>query len=47
MLAPSALVMGAAGSAHMSAAELARVRAGRTALLQQRGGDAAAHVGEV
>jgi hypothetical protein len=37
MLAPSALVRGERGSAHMSAAELARVRAGRAALLQQRG----------
>ncbi len=37
MLAPSALVMGAAESAHMSAAELARVRVGRAALLRQRG----------
>jgi len=37
MLAPSAMVMGAAGSGRMNAAELARVRAGRAALLQQRG----------
>jgi len=37
MLAPSAMVMGAAESARMSAQELARVRVGRAALLQQRG----------
>jgi hypothetical protein len=39
MLAPSALVMGmgAAETGRMSPQELARVRAGRAALLQQRG----------
>jgi hypothetical protein len=37
MLVPSAMVMREMGSAHMSAQELARVRAGRAALLRQRG----------
>ncbi len=37
MLAPSAMVMAARGPGRMSAQELARVRAGRAALLRQRG----------
>jgi hypothetical protein len=37
MLTPSALVMGEMGPARMSAQQLARVRAGRATLLQQRG----------
>jgi hypothetical protein len=37
MLAPSALVMGASEAGRMSPQELARVRAGRSALLRLRG----------